>query len=71
MREKHAAVIATNLERVTFASWTCKTKFAGSYPTFQSQGKTNRPQKVRFVMDAAFKVGGRCLNSEMLTGPKL
>ena len=40
-------------------------------PHFPVVREDKQTTKVRFVMDAAFQVGGRCLNTEMLPGPKL
>ena len=76
LREKYEAVIATNLKKgyirkleepdLALQSEACW--FIPHFPVVREDKQTT---KVRFVMDAAFKVGGRCLNSEMLTGPKL
>ena len=40
-------------------------------PHFPVVREDKQTTKVRFVMDAAFQVGVRCLNTEMLPGPKL
>ena len=71
LKDQYEEVIASNLEkgyvRKLEKSDVAVQKEACWYlPHFPVVRADKQTTKVRFVMDAAFQVGGRCLNSEML-----
>ncbi|XP_043202130.1 uncharacterized protein LOC122370531 [Amphibalanus amphitrite] len=76
LKDKYEEVIASNLEKgyvrkLEESDVAIQNEACWYLPHFPVVREDKQTTKVRFVMDAAFQVGGRSLNSEMLPGPKL